>query len=154
MDSTLLFWDHVDHFYIIWLSFLCCWISWHICIEHSLLGISDLSIINVTKRIRNNMCHFQINVELNYRSTCWLIIVYNVINTANGYERGTFLCAKLNELLCIFLWQPACTVNCLWCFRLKYCNKWKTMTKIMLWFCHDYNRRVYWKHVLLSLCIF
>lgn len=69
MDSTHLFWDHVDHFYIIWLSFVLFSLMTHIYRRNgSALGVSDSSIINVIKQ--KNKLHkywFQKNiVELNY----------------------------------------------------------------------------------------
>lgn len=48
-DSTLLFWGHVDHFYIKWLSFVLFYLMTHLYRRYgSALDVSDSSIFNIT----------------------------------------------------------------------------------------------------------
>lgn len=51
MDSTLLFWDHVDRFYIIWLSFVLFYLMTYLYRRYgTVLGVSNSSIINIIQQ--------------------------------------------------------------------------------------------------------
>lgn len=127
-DSTFLFWDHVDHFYILY-----CWVFVvfsHYAFVRSLWvspGCQKLMFQNKNNPhtyLFVNICCSS-NCEIDFNTTHWWSLLYTVSLLHQICERKTFLCAKLNKLLCSHLCKaPTCTLMLGDVSGFKYCNKW------------------------------